>query len=595
MKNLFKTALSSMVGTLLAFGFIFFLVMGIVAASLISESGEWDEELTAVKDRSVLTLRLDGPLKDHVTRRGLVSSVMNANEPPMSGLYEITRVLKAASQDSQIKGLLLRFENFQSGMANAEALRREVAEFKKSGKFVISYAETYSELAYFVATAGDEVLLYPKGFFEWDGLFSKISYFKNTLKKLDVVPQIFRVGKYKSAIEPYTQEQMSVESREQISAILNQAWLVMLEAASEKTKISSEELNRLANENGVIYAKKALDLGFVNALASNEELEDKLLALTEVSDKPHYVSWRAYQRLNLANKNKNKKNKIALVFAEGTIKSVGDDHEEITSQAFTETLAKIRRDDDIKAVVIRVNSPGGSALASDVIWTSTQWLKDKKPVVTSFGNVAASGGYYMSAGSQYLFSERTTITGSIGVFGLSFATQKFFNDKIGMTFDTAKSHNYSDLESLERELTPQERGIMQGLVENIYEDFLSVVTQGRKALKNREEAHQVAQGRVWIGADAIQLGLVDEIGGMEQALVKAAELAELKDYDVEVYPKEPSALEEFMKQFGEIQMSFWQSVLPQSMMSLIQENSKPWTEKAYTRLPYDIIIESNTL
>ncbi len=591
LKQFLKVVFASMMGTLLAFCFFVFLILAMATASLISDSDQWDTELASIKDQSVLTLNLDGPLNDHTSRRDLFSSIMKYDDPPVSGLFEISQVLKAAAGDSRIKGLLINFENFQSGMANAEALRREIMEFKKSGKFVISYGEYYSELAYLVASASDEVVLYPKGFFEWDGLFSKMGYFKNTLSKLNVTPQVFRAGKYKSAIEPFITDKMSEESREQINEIIDLAWQQMLFYAAEKTKLSFEELNKLAENAEIIYAKKAHEKGFVNTLASFEEVETKLMELTESKEKPNYISWRSYKNQEADEKFSVSKDKVAVVFAAGEIHSGAGDGDSISSKTFSEILNKIRRDEKIKAVVIRVNSPGGSALASDVIWTSTQWLKDAKPVVTSFGNVAASGGYYMSAGSQYIFAEPTTITGSIGVFGLTFATEKFFNEKIGMTFDTAKSHNFADLESLEREFTPQEFQIMQNMVDQIYEDFLAVVTQGREKLNTREKAHELAQGRVWMGSRALELGLVDEIGGIHQAITKASQLAELKDYSVEVYPKELTAFEEFVRQFGDISFKTVQMFLPEPLIKAYLSRDQKISEKILTRLPVSIEIQ----
>ena len=251
-----------------------------------------------------------------------------------------------------------------------------------------------------------------------------------------------------------------------------------------------------------------------------------------------------------------------------------------------------KRQEDVKAVVIRVNSPGGSALASDVIWTSTQWLKDKKPVVTSFGNVAASGGYYMSAGSNYIFAEPTTITGSIGVFGLSFATQKFWNDRVGVTFDTEKSHRFSDLESLVRTLDPEEFRKMQSLVDNIYGDFLNVVVQGRSTLETTEQVHEIAQGRVWSGKEAKNIGLVDAMGGIDDAVVKAAEFAKITDYTVEVFPKAKSPVEEFLMQFGDVSMKLVKSVVPASLVKIFKttDEKSQLSESIYTRIPFDITV-----
>lgn len=579
-----------MLGTFLALSFLFFVMIGAITAISISTDSDWDNDIARIKDDSVLKLVFSGPLKDHLEKRDIFSSIMKYDEPPAMGLYELGLVLTRAAEDDKIKGVFLHFKSFYSGVANAEALRRRILEFKKSGKFVIAYSEAYTELSYIVASVADEVVLYPKGYFEWDGLYSKMGYFKNTLAKLDVVPQVFRVGKYKSAIEPFITDKMSPASREQVTAILDEVWGQVLRFAQEKTKLEQKQLDELAENMSVVFAKQAFEKGFVNFLGSLEEVEEKLMELTGVEDKPNYTSWRTYYKLAVKGTKESSDNQIALVFAKGDITTKPGEGDGISSEALSKLINKIRKKEEIKAVVFRVNSPGGSALASDVIWTSTQWLKDAKPVVTSFGNVAASGGYYMSAGSQYIFAEPSTITGSIGVFGLSFATKKFFNDRIGITFDTAKSHKFSDIESLVRIYKPEEFQKMQGMVDNIYEDFLSVVKQGRSQFKKREQVHEVAQGRVWTGVDAKEVGLVDAFGGMDEAIKKAAELANLTDYSVEVYPKEKSAVEEFLEQFGDVSMKIAQNILPENLIKLIKMENEPLKEKIYTRLPFNLEI-----
>ncbi len=591
MKDFWRSLIASLIGTFMALFFMFFVMIAFFAGLSAMSQSSWDSEMASIEDSSVLRIDFNGPLKDHIKKRDLITSILKYDEPPVIGLFELSGVLKKAANDKRIKGVLLNFQNFQSGMANAEALRRELSEFKKSGKFMIAYGETYSELDYMVASVVDEVILYPKGFFEWDGLYSKMGYFKNTLEKVDVVPQIFRVGKYKSAIEPLINDKMSESSREQVTALLDGAWAQLLKYANEKTKLSTEDLNALADQASVMFAKDALEKGFVNLLASFEEVEEKLKELTEQEEEPKYVGWRTYYKEVEKEIDGNADNVIAVVFAEGGIRTENGDDDGISSRALTKILHKIRKDEKVKAVVLRINSPGGSALASDVIWTATQWLKDSKPFVTSFGNVAASGGYYMAAGSQYIFAEPTTITGSIGVFGYVFATQKFWNKNIGMTFDTAKSHRFSDMESLVRLLDPEESQKIQTMVENIYEDFLNVVTNGRTALETRDKTHELAQGRVWIGSTAKEIGLVDELGGLDAAIAKAAEFAELSEYEVHAYPRDLSPVQEFLKQMGQASVLAFESIIPERLKFLMEE-SKPQSlhEKILMRLPYDLEI-----
>ena len=537
-----------------------------------------------------------------------------------------------ASQDKRIKGLFIEFKNFQSGPANAESLRREIVSFKDSGKFVITYAENYDELDYMVASAASEVSLYPIGLFEWNGLATKIMYFKNSLSKLEITPQVFRVGRYKSAIEPFTQEKMSEASREQANAILNTHWQQLLHYAKEKTKLSLDELHSLAKNKSFLHSEEAKEIGFVDRLNSKQDLEKRILELTEIKgNKPRYTNWRSFYRSidhnqvittspspqaqQTVSKNEEttdtadevkaqrgetsgtKNNKVALVFLKGSIRDGEGPYgsslnEDIYSDDLSKILNEIRDNESIKAVVLRVNSPGGSALASDVIWTATQSLKEKKTLVSSFGNVAASGGYYISSGSQYIFSEASTITGSIGVFGIRFATEKFFNKKLGATFDTVKTHQFADIESLYRPLNNLEKTQMQSFVDSTYKRFLEVVTLGRSTFESKQQLHEVAQGRVWIGEEAQKQGLVDELGGLEDAIAKAAELAQLDNYSIEVYPKEPNFFGKILHRFTGMSSQLQSHFIPNKINKLFKELFKRSDSSSklqiYTRLPFDL-------
>ena len=559
--------------------------------------------------------------------------------PPPLGLYEITQTLRKASQDKRIKGLLIEFKNFQSGPANAESLRREIVRFKDSGKFVITYAENYSELDYIVASAAGEVSLYPMGLFEWNGLATQIMYFKNSLNKLEVTPQVFRAGRYKSAIEPFTQEKMSEASREQANAILNTHWQQLLHYAKEKTKLSLDELHSLAKNKSFLHSEEAKDMGFIDRLNSRQDLEKRILELTETEGRqPRYTNWSSFYRsidhnrvitaspdfpspptqqtVSKSEKQKEentditnevetqmgeisgtKNNKVAIIFLKGSIWDGEGPYgnalnESIYSDDLSKILNEIRDNESIKAVVLRVNSPGGSALASDVIWTATQSLKKKKILVSSFGNVAASGGYYIASGSQYIFSEASTITGSIGVFGISFATEKFFNKKLGATFDTVKTHPFADIENLFRPFNNLEKTQLQDFVDSTYKRFLEVVTLGRPTLKSEQQSHEVAQGRVWIGEEAQRQGLVDELGGLEDAIAKAAELAQLDNYSIEVYPKEPHFLGKILHSFTNISSQLQSHLIPNKVKKLFKELFKKSDSSSklqiYTRLPFDL-------
>ncbi len=691
MKKLLKfmmAILASMIGTFLAFTvFFLFLISSFVTlgtflggTQLKWEGHQWGTEFSQIKDSSVLRLVLEGVLQDRSP--AFSYSVIFQDQPDAIGLYEITQTLRAAAKDDRIKALLIEFRNLKSGIANMESLRSEVLKFKESGKPVIAYGESYSEKDYIVASVADEVALYPKGVFEWNGLFAKLIYFKNSLNKLEVVPQVFRTGKYKSGVEPFTEEKMSVSQREQLDAILEVSWSQVLKYASEKTQLSFSELNSLAENYHLFLALQAKEKGFVDLLASESDIEERLMNIVGVQDddshkiiglsalsafngsatsesmstreppnsfpRPHssndhstsdshasnalddklepvsveelgpesesvsvgdscstdcvnYVSWKSFYRQvvtpdlkSMKNIEKSwKKDKVAVIFASGGIQ--GDSSEStgvIGSKEFSEIMGKVVRDDDIKAVVLRINSPGGGFLASDVIWSSTKRFKGKKPLVASFGNVAASGGYYIAMGSDYIFSEPTTVTGSIGVFGIYPSTENFFKNKVGVTFDTVKTHPFADTMMTERLLNSEERTRIQGMIDYFYQDFLNVVADGRSTFKAAEEAHKVAQGRVWIGKEAKEKGLVDELGNLMQAIDKSVELAELEDYEIVLYPRARSPWEEIFRHFMDVSVGWGEQFLPDLLTDIIRERTDGRASPfhIHARLPFSIDI-----
>jgi len=594
MKSFFRMIFASAIGTGLVLGLIFFVFIGsIVGAVGMSQQSEWKKPKKGGQ-KDILTVSFNGPIVEKSRKVDVVEALLGYNETPTTGLYELTETLAAAAKDENIKGLYLDLKNVAAGWAHLETLRREIAKFKDAGKFVVAFGETYSERSYYLASIADEIILYPRGFFEWDGMYVSGVYFKNAMDRWDVKPQIFRVGKYKSAIEPFITDQMSEASREQLTAILGSTWETLSQAVAEARQVRPEDLDTWADEASIIYAQDAFEKKLVDLLGSYEEVETRLMDLTKAKEEPGYYEWQTYHKEKVENFGATFDDKVAVIFADGEIVSGRGDRERIGSSQYAGIMRDIAKDENIKAVVLRINSPGGSALASDVMWTSSQFLKDKKPIVASFGNVAASGGYYMSAGANYIMAEETTVTGSIGVFGLNFQTDQFFKTHVGLTFDTQKTHTMADSDSTNRALTPEERIKMQGVVDRIYQDFLNVVTQGRPELASVEESHEVAQGRVWIGSDAKKNGLVDDFGGLNEAIGKSAKLANLKDYQVVTYPKAKSQVEEFMGQFAEASTKVLTHWIPESLKSLYKNavdaklGPKELSEKIYTRMPYDI-------
>lgn len=592
MREFLRLVLASLVGTGLVVVLFFLVVVGsMVGAVGFSSQSSWSEGQEKTGQKDILKVRLAGPLVERYQPPSLLEGISKYNEPRGLGLFELTQTLKAAAQDSEIKGLFLDIQGLAAGWGHLQSLRREITKFKEAGKFVVAYSEAYSEKTYYLASVADKVYIYPRGFLEWDGMVSSSTYFKRAMDKWGVKPRIFRVGRYKSAVEPFITDQMSEASREQMNALIGGIWGEVVETVANERQVKSEDLEKWAGEVSTLFAFDAKEKGLVDELAPMEEVELHLVEKTKAEKNPGWFHWNLYHQEKVLSKGSRHNSKIAVIIADGSIVDGVGEPGQVGSHQYRKIMAKIRDDEKVRGVVLRVNSPGGSALASDVMWMSSQYLKEKKPVVASFGNVAASGGYYMSAGAQEILAEELSITGSIGVFGLNFNTKQFWNEHIGLTFDTEKTHQMADRQSSVRDLTTRESEQIQSVVDHIYDDFLTVVTQGREALTTKEESHKVAQGRVWLGTDAKEMGLVDQFGGLEEALGRVAELAELKEgYDVVVYPRERSPVEEVLRHLGQASGQILSQWLPPSFLNALEaiKPSQSLQEMILARMPFDI-------
>lgn len=585
--SFFKTVIASAVGTvigLMMMGVIFFLLIAMLIAGVMATQSA--KEISAnIEDKTILAINVEGSLEERRLPTDIIEDILSGERSKDIGLYEMEKALQAAAKDDKITGIYLRLRGVSAGWAKVESFRKQLLAFKESGKFIYAYSEGYDEKLYFIATAATEILLYPKGDFEWNGIYSQSQFFKKTLEKLDLEPNLIRAGKFKSAGEMVTQEKMSEENRLQVSAITNSVWAhVIDEIAKARTAVTADKLNMMAQELSVTTAAHAYNEKLVDQLIPIEDVEALLMKVTELKDEdePRLINWYSYYEKQLADE-KSKGDQVAVIIADGEIHSgKGSDTQTIYSDELSGLIRDLAKDDEVKAVVLRVNSPGGSALASDVIWRSLEALKKKnKKLVTSFSDVAASGGYYIAAGSDYIYAEPTTITGSIGVFGLIFNSQKFFDNKLGMTFDEVKTHTSADLMSGVRRLTPFEHERIQSDVNSTYKTFLSVVHQGRKKLSSIEDVSEVAEGRVWIGEKALEIDLVDEMGSLNAAIHKAAELAQMKDYRIVVYPDQKKFFDRLVESIGEAWVpqflrSAWVWVKPSSSTTI------------YTRIPYNI-------
>lgn len=531
-----------------------FLTIGIITAIFSSSS---KDDKVVVKENSVLVL----DLSNVVVEQGKKSSPLNlegipgVNNVKKVGLNQIIRSIKKAKTDENIKGIYIKALGVNNGWATSKSIRDALLDFKKSGKFIYSYSELFTEKNYYIASASDKIYLHPEGFFEWNGLNINLMFYKKVLEKVGVEPVVFRVGTYKSAVEPFIQEKMSDPNREQLQLLLDDFWSYYLKSVSKSRKISKPKLHAMADSLIFIDPSIAKKQKFVDKVAYKDilikDLKKKLSLEKEDKLSDHLISIQKYDKVlpeDAGMEQKDSENKVAVIYANGEIIMGKGDDNVIGSESLVQEIRKAREDENIKAVVLRVNSPGGSALASDIIWREIILTKKVKPVVASFGDVAASGGYYISAACNKIVAQPNTITGSIGVFGLMFKTEKLMNEKIGLTFDQVSTNKYADFGNTNRTMEEYEKNKMQGNVNMIYSKFISVVQKGRK-FKDSVSVDKIAQGRVWTGIQAKKIGLVDEFGGLDKAIKIAAKLAELgDDYTVEELPEPKDPLEQIFKQ-----------------------------------------------
>lgn len=545
MRQFLKFFLASLLALIVA-GFLFLVVpVGIVGVLGISSRGS-----KVVKTNSILTIDLSDDFLEHdvvnpfaILQGGVVQSV---------GLHKILQRIEAAKTDKNIKGIYLKVDGNGSGIATDQQIRSALADFKKSGKFVYAYGDFIPQSAYYVASVADSIFINPLGSVSIKGLASQITFFKGALDKLEIKPEIFYCGKFKSATEPFRMEKMSEPNRKQIAALQQAIWSVYLKAFSEHTHTDTATIDQWAQTGAIQTAYDALSHHLVNGLWYDDQMENLLREKSGL--KPgadlRIVSVEEYKPQMQA---KDPAPKIALLIAQGDIVDHAGDNSfsgdpEINADKLIQTIRKIKKDTSIKAVVFRVNSPGGSALASDKILHELDLLKAKKPLVVSMGDLAASGGYYISCHADSIFALPTTITGSIGVFGMMFNSQKFFNDKLGITFDEEKNAPYADLGNSNRPMTDQEKKFIQNGIDSVYLTFKTRVAKGRH--KSVTYIDSIAQGRVWSGVAGVQNGLVDALGGLTRAFKSAADLAKIKNYQVEVFPKDKNRLQAIFSILG---------------------------------------------
>lgn len=579
------SALGFMLANVIFMVLIFVMMIGLSAMLLVS-GGAPDKAATSVSKNTVLFLNVEGAIDERRSSTDVFRHILNDEKAAAISLFELNETLKEAAKDKKVKGIYLRLRWAGSGWGKINTVREMLKEFKKSKKFIYAYSESYDEKLYFLATIADRIYMYPKGEFSWDGLDYQSTFFQKTFSKLEVEPTLIRVGKFKAAGETFIKDRMSEENKVQSREITDNLWAHIENTITEaRPKVSKENLNEWANNVSMTTAQGAYNAGLVDQLAPIEEIEKELKKITKTDedDDLPLMSWDNYYDLKKPSDSfLSSDSKVAVIVAEGEISSgSGPSEDNIYSDELSKLIREVAKDEDVKAVVLRINSPGGSALASDVIWRSLEYLKKEKVVVSTFSDVAASGGYYIAAGSNYIFSDPMTITGSIGVFGLVFNTGKFFDNKLGVTFDGVKTHESSDMMSGVRALTPAELKAIQENVNDIYHTFVSVVKEGRPSFEDLEGVKNVAEGRVWTGIKAKEIGLVDSYGTLEDAIKKAAALAKIKKYDVVLYPREKKFIDQIFESLGEV------VALPPWITAIFAPQNNKRDSIYYTRLPFN--------
>ncbi|MGA0558968.1 signal peptide peptidase SppA [Larkinella sp. VNQ87] len=545
MRQFLKYVFATIVGLFL-FTFVAFLMLLGIGSVFSAASG--DE--VAVKENSVLKLNLNSPIREIGVENPFGGFGPFNSSGDVIGLIDLKQALANAKLDPNIKGVYIQAEYPQAGWASLEEVRTALIDFKTSKKFVVAYGEVMTEKGYYIASVADNIYLNPAGALEWNGLDAEYTFFKGTFDKLGIKPVIFRVGEFKSAVEPFIRENMSEANKAQTTSFLNSLNNHFLANVAQSRGLQVPELKKLADNLTIQTAGDAVKARLVTKTAYYDEVEADMRKSLKVDAKKKidFISLSKYGNAKKYVEEGNIKNRVAVIVTDGEIVS-GKDDNNVASDRVAEQIRKARLDDKVKAIVIRVNSPGGSALASDVMWREVVLANKAKPVIASMSDYAASGGYYLAMGARKIVAEPNTITGSIGIFGMLFNTEGFFKDKLGITYDRVVTNTHADFPSFTREMSEFEKNTLQQSVNRGYELFTSKAAQGRKLPLDSLKA--LASGRVWSGVQAKANGLVDELGGLDKAVQLAAKAANLKegDYRVRYTPEKKNAFEELMKSF----------------------------------------------
>ncbi len=590
MKQFLKYVLATVTGIVLLL-----VVVGILGAISLVGLAAKSAGSTQVEENSVYTLKLSGIMAERTASNPLAELTGQVSEN--LGLDQLLTAIRKAKETEDIKGIYIEAGAFSSDTpASAHAIREALLDFKKSGKWIVAYGDSYTQTTYYISSAADKVYLNPEGMVDWHGLGGESYYIKDLLAKFGVKFQAVKVGKYKSAVEMMTADQMSDYDREQTEAYLNGIWKVMLNDVSKSRKVSVDSLNAYADQMITFAEQKELvNKKMVDKLLYTDEVKGEIKKLLKIDEKEEIKQLTTSEMIDVKSK-KQEGDEVAVYYAYGEIVdsetgSMTEREHNIVANTVCKDLEKLMNDDDVKAVVLRVNSPGGSAYASEQIWRAVTNLKAKKPVVVSMGGYAASGGYYISCNANYIYTEPTTLTGSIGIFGMFPDVSQLLTQKLGVKFSEVKTNKHSAFGAMSRPLNAEETALLEQYIDRGYKLFRKRVADGRKL--SVEQVEEIAQGRVWLGNDALPIKLVDAVGSLDDAVKKAAELAKLKEYRATSYPEEEDWLSDLFNSVTK------KSYLDEEMQAALGEYYEPLRfvknlnsqNAIQARLPYIINIK----
>jgi protease IV len=590
MKEFFKFMFASMLGFFLTFLLLSLFMIGMIASIATMA----DRDTADIDEQSVLHLQLATEIVDRGGRNPFESfDFMSLSLSKSIGLNDLLENIEKAKADDNIEGIYLDLSIVPAGWSTVHEIRQALDDFRESGKFVMSYGETYLQNAYYLGSVANEIYLHPEGMIDFRGLNSELFFLKDMLGRLGIDPQVIRHGEYKSAGEPFFLEKMSPENREQTQAYISAIWNNITADIATSRGLTVNHINEVADGMHARSAARAMEWDMIDGIAFYDEVLDMLRSRLglEDDDEINFVSLEKYANAPRPESISvpSTRDRIAVVYASGNIVSGEGNDQVIGSDRIAKAIREARLNDNVKAIVFRINSPGGSALASDVILREVKLAALEKPVIASMGDVAASGGYYIACGADHIIANPTTITGSIGVFGMIPNMQEFFNEKIGIAFDNVKTNQFADFGSITRPLTQAERQMVQGMISEVYDTFIGHVSEGRGLPLSVVD--ELGAGRVWSGAEAKQNGLIDEFGGLQTAIHKAAELAELEEYRIMEYPTRKDFLTQILEDFGGVKDRMIQKELGSTYAYYKQLQNIEEMTGILTRLPYDIKID----